>query len=240
MKNLRKTKPVESTIDTFHSIVMDTFSTACNVKTRLGGAYLSGCHVMDGQKYVCMDELMKDIRRNECIVYSFGIGDDMSFEKGISEMGCKVFAYDPTIDQAPYQSENITFKKIGVVGTPSEDKNYQTLNEILKNNGHSNTKISYLKLDIESHELSGLPIWLDNGDLDNVEQLAIEVHLHTPEPAITLKFLETFLDLHLKGQFRIFNWEANNCWKNYKKNADYFGLSEIVLKKTDPENLCTK
>ena len=240
MKNLRKTKPVESTIDTFHSIVMDTFSTACNVKTRLGGAYLSGCHVMDGQKYVCMDELMKDIRRNECIVYSFGIGDDMSFEKGISEMGCKVFAYDPTIDQAPYQSENITFKKIGVVGTPSEDKNYQTLNEILKNNGHSNTKISYLKLDIESHELSGLPIWLDNGDLDNVEQLAIEVHLEPPEPAITLKFLETFLDLHLKGQFRIFNWEANNCWKNYKKNADYFGLSEIVLKKTDPENLCTK
>ena len=93
MKNLRQTKPGESTMDTFHSIVMDTFDTACNVKTRLGGVYLSGCHVMDGQKYVCMDEVMNDILNKECIVYSFGIGGDMSFEKGISEMGFKVFAY---------------------------------------------------------------------------------------------------------------------------------------------------
>ena len=134
MKNLRQITPSDSTMDTFHSIVMDTFDTACSVKTRLGGVYLSGCHVMDGQKYVCMDELMTDIRSNECIVYSFGTGCDMSFEKGISEMGCKVFAYDPTIDQAPYQSDNIAFKKIGVVGITSEDKNYQTLNEIRKNN----------------------------------------------------------------------------------------------------------
>ena len=240
MKRMKETNPNSSNMDTFHSIVMDTFDTVCNIKTRLGGVYLQGCHVMDGQKYVCMDELMKDILDKECIVYSFGIGGDMSFEKSMAEMGCKVLTYDPTISRAPDQHENISFKQIGVVGVPSKDKEYQTLNAILRSNGHINTKISYMKLDIESHEISGLPIWLQNGDLDNVEQLAIEVHLEPPEPKVTTEFLKTFLDLHLKGQFRIFNWEANNCWKNYNRNIEYFGLSEIVLKKIDRENSCAK
>ena len=238
MKNLRQTKPGESTMDTFHSIVMDTFDTACNVKTRLGGVYLSGCHVMDGQKYVCMDELMSDINSNECIVYSFGIGGDWSFEDNIASMGCRVYAYDPTIDHPEKRSENISFKKVGVVGVSGSDKSYQTLDEILTENKHVNTKISYLKIDIEAHELTGLPIWLENGSLRNVEQIAMEVHLEPPEEKVTLEFFKTFKDLELIGNYRIFNWEANNCWKNYNKDIEYFGLSEIVLKKINLKNSC--
>ena len=227
-------------MDTYHAIIMDTFDTVCHVKARLGGKYLSGCHVMDGQKYVCMDQLIEDINNQECIVYSFGIGGDWSFEDGIADFGCKVFSYDPTIDHAETRSENIRFKKIGVVGEPGDDKNYQTLDKILQENGHTNTKISYLKLDIESHELSGLPLWLNSGALDNVEQLAMEVHLEPPEEKVTLEFLKTFKDLELKGNFRIFNWEANNCWKNYNRNYDYFGLIEIVLKKINPSTACSR
>ena len=126
------------------------------------------------------------------------------------------------------------------MGEPGDDKNYQTLDQILQENGHTNTKISYLKLDIESHELSGLPLWLKSGALDNVEQLAMEVHLEPPEEKVTLEFLQTFKDLELKGNFRIFNWEANNCWKNYNRNYDYFGLIEIVLKKINPSNACSR
>ena len=123
MKRMKETNPNSLNMDTFHSIVMDTFDTVCNIKTRLGGVYLQGCHVMDGQKYVCMDELMKDILNKECIVYSFGIGGDMSFEKSMAEMGCKVLAYDPTISKAPDQHENISFKQIGVVGVQVKTKN---------------------------------------------------------------------------------------------------------------------
>ena len=227
-------------MDTYHAIIMDTFDTVCNIKARLGGQYLSGCHVMDGQKYICMDELMMDIQNQECIVYSFGIGYDWSFEDGIAGFGCKVYAYDPTIDHATVRSKNIAFKKIGVVGEASNDKRYQTLNQILRENGHTQTKISYLKLDIEAHELSGLPLWLKSGALENVEQLAIEVHLEPPEEKVTLEFLQTFKDLELQGNFRIFNWEANNCWKNYNRNYDYFGLVEIVLKKINLNSSCSR
>ena len=229
-----------STMDTFHSLVMDTFETACNVKIKLGGRYLPTCHVMEGQKYVCMDELMKDIQNKVCIVYSFGAGNNFSLEETIAEMGCKVFANDPRVDYPSYISENFSFEKIGVLGTPGEDETYQTLDEIFENNGHTNSIISYLKLDIEGAELSGLPIWLKSGALKNVQQIAIEIHLLSPEEETTLDFLKTFIDLNLIGNFRIINWEANNCWKNLNKKKDYFGLSEILLKKINPVNICTR
>ena len=43
-------------------------------------------------------------------------------------------------------------------------------------------------------------------------------------------------------QFRIFNWEANNCWKNNDngKLEKYYDLAEIVLKRVDPQTDCAK
>ena len=98
-----------------------------------------------------------------------------------------------------------------------------------------------MKLDIEGHELTGLPIWLNSWALNNIEQIAMEVHLDPPEAGVTLEFLQTFKDLELIGNFRIFIWEANNCWKNiWGRNLDYYGLIEIVLKKVNSNNLCSK
>ena len=222
-------------MDTFHTIVMDTYSTVCHVKKRLGGVYENHCHVMDGQKYICMDDLAEDIRKQECLIYTFGIRDDWSFEDIIGSMGCRVFAFDPTIDAEPKRSENIRFQKVGVVGKPTNDKSYKTLAQILKDNGHTNTKISYLKIDIEGHELSGLPVWLNSGALNNVNQIAMEVHLHSNPEADTKAFFQTFKDLHLKGNYRVINWEANNCWKK----STYHHLMEIVLKKINSINSCS-
>ena len=60
---------------------------------------------MDGEKKVCLD----DIRKSEspCIVYSFGLAYDWSFEKSMVKMGCRVFGYDPTISYDKYRSEDI-------------------------------------------------------------------------------------------------------------------------------------
>ena len=92
MRKLRAAMPFHSTMHSYHTRVMDTFDTVCHVKVKVGGRYIKGCYVMDGQKYVCMDDLMEDIRNNKCVVYSFGIGHDWSFEDNISKMGCKVYA----------------------------------------------------------------------------------------------------------------------------------------------------
>ena len=35
----------------------------------------------------------------------------------------------------------------------------------------------FVKIDIEGHELAGLPNWLETGALKNVNQLALELHL---------------------------------------------------------------
>ena len=237
---MRDTDPAQSTMDAYHAIVMDTFDTVCNVKVRLGGKYLSGCHVMDGQKYVCLDELIRDISNQECVVYSFGIKDDWSFEDSIAGFGCKVYAFDPTIDNPESRSTNIVFKKIGVVGKQGIDNDYHTLDQILEDNSHTETNISYLKLDIEAHELSGIPLWLKSGALNNVQQIAAEIHLSPHEENATLNFFESFKDLELQGNFRIFNWEANNCFKNYNKDWDYFGFAEIVLKKINTSSSCSR
>ena len=38
----------------------------------------------DGGKYVCLD----DVRRNKkCLIYSFGIGDEITFEEIMSKQG---------------------------------------------------------------------------------------------------------------------------------------------------------
>ena len=44
----------------------------------------------DGDKFLCLDSLFHDITDENCLVYSFGISDDWSFELSIAELGCKV------------------------------------------------------------------------------------------------------------------------------------------------------
>ena len=143
MRKLRVAKTLHSTMHSYHTMVMDTFDTVCHVKVKVGGRYIKGCYVMDGQKYVCMDDLMMDVKNQECVVYSFGISSEYTFEEMMASFGCKVYAYDPTIDAPTFEYPNIEFKKIGLSGAPSGGI-YKKLSEIISQNGHSDTKISYL------------------------------------------------------------------------------------------------
>ena len=83
-------------------------------------------------------------------------------------------------------------------------------------------------MDVEGAELEGLPVWLSSGSLANVQHIAIEIHLDSPNETQTRDFFRTFKDLHLTGNYRIFNWEANNCWKNiFAKNPPPFSKIRI-------------
>ena len=144
MKRIRQLNISDSDDDTFHSIVMDTFDTACSTKARIGGKYIPKCFAMDGQKYVCMDELMMDVKNQKCVVYSFGIGSDWTFENTMASFGCKVYAYDHTIDPPTFDAENITFSNIGLSDGQYENvDDLKTLSQIFDENGHIDTKISY-------------------------------------------------------------------------------------------------
>ena len=63
----------------------------CRVGKIFGGHMWSPSDAStDGLKYICMDKLYKSIKANECLVYTFGLADDWSFEVAMVELGCRV------------------------------------------------------------------------------------------------------------------------------------------------------
>ena len=81
----------------------------------LSGTWLNNCAWLDGDKLVCMDLLKDAIDNGDCLIYSFGLGSDWSFEHMFADMGCTVRAFDPTVIQEPENIHaNIHFKQFGI------------------------------------------------------------------------------------------------------------------------------
>ncbi|XP_077863768.1 putative methyltransferase-like protein 24 isoform X2 [Saccoglossus kowalevskii] len=86
---------------------LHTITYKCQNDTRFGK---SG----DGGWNICMDV---GILPNNCIVYSFGINNDWSFDDAIANYGCNVYAFDPTIGLENHKhSERVWFYNIGLYG----------------------------------------------------------------------------------------------------------------------------
>ena len=63
-----------------------------------------------------IDQWKKAIDENKCLIYSFGIANDWTFEEILADMGCTVRTFDPTINGIPLNIKNkqITFEKVGL------------------------------------------------------------------------------------------------------------------------------
>ncbi|KAF2356215.1 hypothetical protein FHG87_013025 [Trinorchestia longiramus] len=58
---------------------------------RIGGSY---CTLRpEAEKVVCFDPDLKP-QVDDCLVYSFGVGHELSFDMAIADYGCDVFAFD--------------------------------------------------------------------------------------------------------------------------------------------------
>ena len=224
----------EQIVNALHAFIMDPTDTACKEKHRLGGGYQSYCRYVDGGKIVCMDELIHDIENNECVIFSFGIANDWTFEDMMDGLGCTVYAFDPSVNFPSKRGRNITFEKLGVAAKKNEANLLDTLGNILKKYHHENRKISYLKMDIEGSELTGLPSWLSEGALKNVQQIAAEVHLTGTES--TIAFFKTMQRLYFEGDYRLISYEPNGCWFSNEKSQKFYNLFEIVLKKVNHDH----
>ena len=81
----------------------------------LPGTWLNYCGWFDGDKLVCLDLLKDAIANGECLIYSFGLASDWTFEHILADMGCTVRALDPTVLQGPENIHpNIHFKQFGL------------------------------------------------------------------------------------------------------------------------------
>ena len=45
---------------------------------------------LDGAKKICFDDLHIAIKSDSCLIYSFGLADDWTFEEHMARLGCKV------------------------------------------------------------------------------------------------------------------------------------------------------
>ena len=128
----------------FQQILSFPLQGVCKVLKRIGGQWLdyskSGFYKqVDGDKYICMDNIVKT---TPCLVYSFGIKDDWTFEDEMDRIGCTVHAYDHTIDAPSIRGHRIAFHKLGL-GT---ETNMDTLDNIIRDNDHTETSIQFLKV----------------------------------------------------------------------------------------------
>ena len=137
---------------------------------------------LDGQKAVCLDPQVRP-PPGDCIIYSFGISNEWSFDEAMEAYGCRVFAFDPSMGKGNHNhSRNIQFFNIGLSDRDyTTEKGWQmkTLSSIYKLlvPFHGERIIDYLKIDIESAEWDVLPQLIPSGMFAKVRQLGVEFHL---------------------------------------------------------------
>ena len=93
---------------------------------------------------------------NNKIVYSLGIGHDVSWDMDMAKLGCTVYQYDHTIDRLPEEHQNFVWSRTGIAGHPDESGVWSTLEQAIRKNGHQDVTDMILKIDIEGSEWSVL------------------------------------------------------------------------------------
>ncbi|KAK1219265.1 hypothetical protein PQX77_018032 [Marasmius sp. AFHP31] len=195
----------------------------------------------DGGKWVC--GITRVEKKRDCVVYSFGINYESSFESAILDHTdhCQIWGYDfsvksfgPEIPESQANRTHFHPYKLGgedVAAVPEkEEPPMYTLSTLMKQNGH--THIDILKVDIESWEFdllttlvksyrnAGLPLPFG--------QLQLEIHAWHKS---FKEFLEWWQMLEEAG-LRPFWTEPNLVYNNYNRGgtADLAEYSFINIK----------
>nr|XP_027218129.1 uncharacterized protein LOC113810683 isoform X2 [Penaeus vannamei] len=179
---------------------LTTPTASCVRLVRMGGS--SCVRRLDGDKLICLDPRfgISPNRRtlhspSACLVLSVGVGHDLSFDLAMTQLGCRVHAFD---DDESYRSwsqdqgEGLSFHR-GRLGIRSgaftfcdQDKGiascatftHYTLKSLRNISGYDKSRrLHYLKVDIEGAEWDVLAQAVKEGWLDEVHQLAVEIHL---------------------------------------------------------------
>lgn len=175
----------------------------------------------DGQKYVCADPEFSLFSTSPCLVYSFGISEDWSFDWDMEGWDCQVYSFDPSINiTSGGQNGTITFLRYGIGEydhTNDRDWEIRTLGAFYMSLRHSNRTIHYLKMDVEGSEWQTLQQQLAKGTesvlTQRVEQLGMELHFarHPPRREHSPFYMgvyRMFLKLQQAG-FYPFSYEPN-------------------------------
>ena len=142
-----------------------------------------------------------------------------------------VYAHDPSVVYPQNVRKNVQFFNIGVCKEERKlfGKPCKTLQDIIQSNGHLETKITYLKVDIEREEIEAIPQWLQSGAMVNVQQFGVEIHQNQRRPISYM--MKLMRDLQVEEDFRVINHQHNLV---HLKDE----LFEIVFKRIDQTFSC--
>ena len=129
---------------------------------RLGKKYDGG--------YVLLDDFSEDMH-----VYSFGIAQDVSFEKELAERGLQIFMHDHTIANLPEQHTNFHFNKVGISHIDELENHKLSMKTLLEQNGDLENHNLILKMDVEGAEwdfITHTPTKI----LSQFRQITLELH----------------------------------------------------------------
>jgi len=165
--------------------------------------------------YVLLNDF-KDIK----IAYSFGICDEISFEKELSEKNIEVFMYDHTIQNISEYNPKLHWKKIGLTGKKGINENLKTLKELLEENGHILEKDMILKMDIEGSEWDSF-LYMSFNILRQFKYIVVEFHFFDNYKSIYSKVFKKLNKTH-----QIFHLHCNNCGQII--NFDEYNICNLL------------
>jgi len=262
LQNFRDFEPIHDNPsllrNTYYKMVSETQQTACNIIKRIGGSWIKDCGFLDGEKIICMDNLHEAVKKNKCLIYSFGLADDWDFELGMAKIGCVVRAFDPNVEIPKKYADikNLHFQKIGLSNKVGKLKNgapdgsirnmpVVNLKAAMEIFGDQDKEITYLKLDVEGAEFFALPEMVKSGVFKQIRQMGIEMHtgsrnLHNPK--VIQKHLNSslmaFKELQETYGFRLIAYNANGCMgKKYCLTRSYHNYHDLVFYKPPSSNL---
>lgn len=193
---------------------------------------------IDGQKTMCMDLGLAPKSKN-CLVYSFGINNQWSFDDAMESYGCQIYAFDPSMSQEDHDhTPNIHFFKLGI---GSEDVEHdpvtgwklRTLESIYKMLilRHGNVPIDYLKMDVEDAEWEVIPQIIRSGMMTRVKQLAVEIHFNSENSLDVVKRKLNVLKMiedQSGGAMTRFGSRANRVNNGLLLNHNVFNCLELA------------
>jgi len=157
---------------------------SCHIIHSFGGAMVPSpsmieeAYWIDGGYNLCMDRGMMPDWRRGCLVYSFGINDDWTFDETMERYGCQVFAFDPSMNSSDHDhTANIHFYQLGiaaenVVKHPTTGWKLLTLDSIyaMLQPRHGDVIIDFLKIHIDGPEWEVIPQMIASGMMRKVRQ----------------------------------------------------------------------
>ncbi|CAK8687061.1 unnamed protein product [Clavelina lepadiformis] len=154
--------------------------------------YLGGRENGDGAYDLCVEKPFWPDRtgQGKCLVYSFGVANDFTFDDEMAKLGCEVHSFDPSTELADnsVRESGVIFHKVGI-SNEDDDNGFngwkmRTLKTILRELGHQGRHLDFLKVDTDKGSTGFEDIVMqqiiETGLYKCVRQYSMEIHMAGP------------------------------------------------------------